>query len=82
MCDIENLELIKKYICDEIMCFKPIPTHGDYLHQLEIHINNLVSDDLQSIFCLYSRVCCLKQKTYEYERALNELMEKIPNIKI
>lgn len=82
MCDIENLELIKKYICEEIMNFKPIPTRGDYLKQLEDFIRILIYHNFQGILCLYQRAVDAKQKYNEYERALNELKEKIPNIKI
>lgn len=82
MCSIENLELIKQYICKEITNFEPQPTRGDKLHQLEIFINNLINDDLQGILCSYSRVQFLKQQTIEYERALKELKDKIPDIRI
>ena len=82
MCNIENIELIKKYICNEITNFKPVITKGDYLQQLNVFINNLINDDLQSIFCLYQRAVDMKRKINEYERTIKELKNKIPDIMI
>lgn len=82
MCDIENLELIKKYICNEIMSFKPVITQGDYLGQLNTFINNLINDDFQSIICLYVRAVDMKRKLNEYEKVIKELKNKIPDIMI
>lgn len=82
MCNIENLESIKKYICDEIMKFKPNPTKGNYLNQLEIFINDLINDHFIGIICLYSRALTLKQQTIEYEKTIKELKNKIPDIQI
>lgn len=82
MCSIENLELIKKYICDEIMNFEPNPTKSDNLRQLEDFIRVLIYHKFQGILCLYQRAVDAKQKYNEYERALNELKEKIPDISI
>lgn len=82
MCNIENLELIKKYICNEIMNFKPINTQGDYLGQLESFINILINDDFQSIICLYVRAVDMKRKLNEYEKVIKELKNKIPDIQI
>ena len=82
MCNAENFELIKKYISDEIMNFKPLATKGDNLHQLETFINNLINDDVQSIFCLYTRAQHLKEQTRQYERVMKELKDKIPKITI
>lgn len=83
MCDIENLELIKKYICNEITNFKPSPTHPrDNLRQLEDFIQTLIYHNFQGILCLYQRAVDMKQKYNEYERALKELKDKIPDIMI
>lgn len=82
MCDIENLELLKKYICDEIMNFEPIITKGDYLHQFDVFLYKLIDSNFQGIICLYQRVVDLKRKINEYEKALKELKDKIPDIQI
>lgn len=82
MCNIENLESIKKYICDEIMKFKPKPTKGNYLNQLETFMNDLINEHFISIICLYSRALALKQQTIEYEETIKELKNKIPDIQI
>ena len=77
---MENFELIKKYIADEIMKFEPLPTKGDNLHQLEIFIDKLINDSYQSILCLYTRAKCLKEQTREFERTIKELKDKIPEL--
>lgn len=82
MCSLENVELIKKYLCNEISNFKPVITGGDNLQQLNAFINNLINDDLQSIFCLYQRAVDMKRKMDEYERTIKELKNKIPDIMI
>lgn len=65
------------------MNFKPIPTHrDDNLKQLEDFIHTLIYHNFQGILCLYQRAVDMKQKYDEYERALKELKNKIPDITI
>lgn len=64
------------------MKFKPIPTKGDYLRQFDDFAHTLLYNNFQGILCLYQRAADMKQKYNEYERVLEELKEKIPDISI
>lgn len=82
MCNIENIELIKKYICNEISNFKPTNTQGNYLKQFDDFIHTLIYNNFQGILCLYQRAVDMKRKMNEYERTIKELKNKIPDIMI
>lgn len=83
MSEIENWEPIKKYICAEIMKFKPDPanTRHDHLSQFHDFIIQLLFNGSHGIIHLCQYAIEKKQKLNEYEQAVKELKDKIPDIK-